>query len=125
MRVRSLLLWPDTRSLVMNDTGGWFELAAGGDRQHGDGAAGVVRHQEIAARGVETDVTGGGAMGALVIQGAQRPSRRVAGEGADPPFVLLIGREEDLLWPIQGQPGGIDHPRHGMHRMQLTRAGIE
>ena len=114
MRVRSLLLWPDTRSLVMDDAGRCFELAVGGDRQHGDGAAGVVRHQDIATRGVETHVARGGAMGELAIQRAQRPRRRIAGEGADAPLVLLIGRKEDLLSLIQGQPGGVDHPRHGL-----------
>src|SRR5215203_2518104 len=125
MWVRSLLLWPDTRSLLMDDAGRSFELAVGGDRQHSDGAAGVVRHEEIATRGVEAHVARVGAMRELVIQWAQRPSRRIAGEGTDAPLGLLIDRKEDLLAPIQSQPGGVDHPWQGLHRVERTRVGIE
>ena len=32
----------------------------------------------------------------LLIQRAQRPRRRIAGEGTNAPLVLLIGRKEDL-----------------------------
>src|SRR5215217_4072924 len=64
-------------------------------------------------------------MGALVIQRAQRPRRRIAGEGADTSLVLLIDRKENPLPLIEGQPGGVDHPRHGLHRVEPTRIGIK
>lgn len=116
---------------MLNPVGFVAQRAVRQDRQHAGRARGEVRDQHEAARGVDDEVTGIGAMRRLAVQPGRRAGLLVDAErrnGAGRLALVLlelVDAVEIAAVAIQAQVGRIaDPPGHQM-RCQCAAIGVE
>ena len=108
-----LALRVDARSVMLVDITGGVESPGLIDRQDGDTAARVIRHQDVAAGRVDGEVAGIGAVRRLAIDEGQVAGFWIAREGADPAprmpvgFQRFIDRVDEAAIGVESDERGI------------------
>ena len=106
---------------IVLDIGGVAQTTVGQNRQHRDGAAKIVGHQQEPSGRMDAHIGGTGAAGTNGVEQLQFPVRPIDGEGTDRAF-LVFAHPIRLIGGIQAGSGGIQS-QAARARAHLVDAG--
>src|SRR5262245_11806801 len=118
-------------ALVLDEAARLAELAVLANRQAGNTAAAVVRHQDVLARPIHDDVAGTSAARGLLIEQLQLSRVGVEGEGADRAALLALEIVhfadciQEAVAGVQGQERRVRHLHGDALRGQLAAGEIQ